>query len=244
MTKKKKKLTPNQIEYNKQVRRIKQFIYRAEKRGFVFEQNIIPEKPKRVTKKAIQRLKELKPDVLYSKAEYVSRETGELISGQTGRQIERKQAAQKSAQTRKIKKSTPKSKHVDPVNEIPTPEPQAPTITLPTGQQIGGTAPADFMDRLIISNWRSAVTEFMNSRFTNIMLSWLNKILDEHTEHEVATMLEASATAGYTINWEVMYKRAAMISYLAAVINFLPNTNEFFKEELMDAVEEMEDFDW
>ena len=51
-----RKLTKNQIEYNKQVRRIKNFIKRAEKRGYEFNEDILPKTPKRITKQAIKRL--------------------------------------------------------------------------------------------------------------------------------------------------------------------------------------------
>ena len=47
------------IEYEKQVKRIKQFISRAEKRGYRFIEDVVPQTPKRVTKQAVQRLKEI-----------------------------------------------------------------------------------------------------------------------------------------------------------------------------------------
>ena len=55
-----RKLTKNQIEYNKQVRRIKNFIKRAEKRGYEFNEDILPKTPKRITKQAIKRLEGIK----------------------------------------------------------------------------------------------------------------------------------------------------------------------------------------
>ncbi len=88
----KRKLTKNQIEFNKQVKRVKNFIRRATKRGFTFDVDI-PSMPKRVTQKALNAVKNLTPDVLYKKAQYVSVDTGELMTGTEGRAYERKQAA-------------------------------------------------------------------------------------------------------------------------------------------------------
>lgn len=99
-----RKLSANQQEYLKQVKRIKQFISRAEKRGFIFNENVIPEQPKRVTKKRIQELKEITPNVLYSLSEYVDTSTGEIITGKEGRTRERKASAYKASVTRRRNK--------------------------------------------------------------------------------------------------------------------------------------------
>lgn len=101
---KSKKTTANQREYAKQVKRIKSFISRAEKRGYRFESNILPETPQRITKKTIQRLQDLTPNKLYEKATTIDYETGEIIGGLEGRKLERKERARKSAETRKRKK--------------------------------------------------------------------------------------------------------------------------------------------
>lgn len=102
MAKKSKKLTPLQKEYQKQVKRIKQIITRAEKRGYRFEnkQSIIPPKPKRITQASIRRLKEIKPITLYKKSTYLT-DTGEVVKGTIGRTIERKESARKGVQKRR-----------------------------------------------------------------------------------------------------------------------------------------------
>lgn len=95
--------------YKKEQKRIRQFLNRAEKRGYLItdKQALIPELPKRVTKKALEKIREIKPISLYKKIEYVSRETGEIISGLRGRDIERSLSAQKAARTRFLKKEYP-----------------------------------------------------------------------------------------------------------------------------------------
>lgn len=101
---KKKKQSVVQQAYNKELRRIKQFINRAEKRGYLIPENIIPKRPKRVTSRSVESLRKINPEKIYKKSRYVDTETGEIIKGLAGREYERSKAAKKAAKTRKIKK--------------------------------------------------------------------------------------------------------------------------------------------
>ena len=98
------KQTPNQREYAKQLQRIKNAVKRAEKRGYIFDSDVVPQTPKRITKSAIQRLKEITTTKLYAKASYVVPDTGELVAGTEGRKIERNKSASKARITRQRKK--------------------------------------------------------------------------------------------------------------------------------------------
>ena len=98
---KKRKQTESEKLYSKQLKRIKQFIRRAEKRGFVFEEDIIPQKPKKVTKASVRKLEKLTPEKLYKKSLYLEESTGEIEEAQKRRKEERKQSARKAVKTRK-----------------------------------------------------------------------------------------------------------------------------------------------
>ena len=102
----KKKVSPLRQEFKKQQRRIRDFMRRAEKRGYTFEGFELPQMPKRVTKASVERLKELTAIKLYGKAQYVVPASKDLpeafvISGKKGRQLERKRAAQKAKETKR-----------------------------------------------------------------------------------------------------------------------------------------------
>lgn len=104
MAKRKSKQTSNQRAYAKQVKRIKQFIRRAEKRGYLFTENVLPQQPKRVTQASIRKLAQLTPEKLYQKAVYGGEASGgEIVKGVEGIKLERKVRAQKAAQTRKYR---------------------------------------------------------------------------------------------------------------------------------------------
>lgn len=97
----KKKQTEAEKLYAKQLKRINQFIRRARKRGFVFEEDVIPQKPKKVTKASVRKLEKLTPEKLYKKSLYLEESTGEIEEAQKRRKEERKQSAKKAAKTRK-----------------------------------------------------------------------------------------------------------------------------------------------
>lgn len=110
----KKKLTPNQAEFKKELRRINRFIKAAEARGFRFDKAIIPEMPTRVTKKRLDKIKELTPDVLYESSTYLDPSTGKVVTGAEGRKIERRRAAIKGATRRAQKARTGPAREYKP----------------------------------------------------------------------------------------------------------------------------------
>lgn len=118
------KQTALEQAYNKELKRIKQFMRRAEKRGYRWYDYELPKKPKKITEKSVARLKKLTPDVLYKKGGYIDQDTGEILEGVKGRTIERKTAAQKAAETRKRKKN--KVKKEKQKQEQPKTSKQAP----------------------------------------------------------------------------------------------------------------------
>lgn len=94
--KKKKRISATRKEYNRQRKRIQNFISRNKKRGFLFDENILPKIPKRVTKASVNRLKKLTPEKLYSKAKHLDTETGEITKGlQASKELRRKAREEK-----------------------------------------------------------------------------------------------------------------------------------------------------
>lgn len=100
-----KNLTPNQQAWEKELKRLQQFIRRAKKRGYTFPEDVIPETPKRITKNQLSKIKGINPQTLYSQAEFYNPETGETISGIEGRKFERKRSAKKAQLTKAIKQT-------------------------------------------------------------------------------------------------------------------------------------------
>ena len=100
-----KQKTQAERDYEKQVRRIEQFIRRAEKRGYRFEAGVLPPRPKKITQGSVRRLQKITPTKLYEKAQAISEETGHVVSGIQARKEERRAVALKAAETRKRRKA-------------------------------------------------------------------------------------------------------------------------------------------
>ena len=84
-----------------QLKRIRQFISRAEKRGYRFDSEFTEQ----LTGLSTQKLKNLTPKKLYEKSQAISEETGKVITGTERRKEERKEAAQKAQETRRRHKA-------------------------------------------------------------------------------------------------------------------------------------------
>lgn len=104
------------VEYKRQRRRIQSFMRKAEKRGYIFDYNL-PAIPKKITQASIRRLSKVTPDYLYKHSTYVNQETGELVSGVRGRDIERLRASRKAAATKRANQKSSQQFWTQPSQE-------------------------------------------------------------------------------------------------------------------------------
>ena len=220
-----------EVEYNRELKRIKQFIRRASKRGFIWEDSVIPEKPKKVTQKSVERLKKLTPTVLYKKGGYVDTETGELLPGTTGRHIERKKSAQKAKQTRKTK-----TRGKGTQNNQYTPEPEQPETEHTKGDY---EYYPDFTD-VVIANFIATLNQFPNAEGVPLLMSWLNRLIDDNGRGNVAQMLQDGASEGLIVTWETVYKATATKTYMTEMMNYLPDQGNLYADQIMDMIEQIE----
>lgn len=92
-------MTDLQKEYNKQRRRIQSFISRKKKEGFIWLDNPLPDKPKKITPASIRRLDKIRPEQLYKKANYIDPFTGEILAGTKGMAIRKNLRSQRATPT-------------------------------------------------------------------------------------------------------------------------------------------------
>lgn len=224
---KRRKQTPAERAYSKQVKRIRQFITRAEKRGYQFSEDVLPQRPKRVTQASVKKLAKITPEKLYKKAVYGGLATmGEIVPAIEGLKLERSLRAKKASQTRKYRLAHPTQQ---PAN---TPGFEPPENI---------SEDATFFDAVVISGFRSHVRQF-NERASGLLLSWLDKILSTNDAHDVATMLNDGAEAGLIVTYQIVYSQDKLTQYMSEMLNYLPESGPLFKAEIMDAMEEEEDY--
>lgn len=92
-------------EIRKERKRVQQNIRRMKKRGFFFDDFEVPSieytKTGNVSKKTMNKLKALTPNILYENARWVDTETGEILTGKERQKQEHHERSQKAAETRK-----------------------------------------------------------------------------------------------------------------------------------------------
>lgn len=217
-----KKLTQLQLDYKKQVKRLKQFVRRAEKRGYIVPENVIPKQPKRITKKSVERLKKITTKEIYSKSEKLDFETGELIPGEVGRKQERSESAKKAAKTRKENRYNAEkgeSEYYEPQYE-----------TFPSGADI------------IIGNFKAEMTRFPEVA-QPIVNQWLDRLLRDYSKEDVAEMLENAAAQGLGVDYSIAYREDLLLDRLSEMLDLLPGASTGNKIDIMEAMEYEEDWE-
>lgn len=181
--------TPEQVAtqkaYNKELKRIKQFIRRATKRGYEFSDNAIPAKPKTISESSVRALQRITPDTLYRKATYVEPTTGKKFTGEQGRKIERSRVSKKSAATRYGKEYKE--------DEIPD---FSRVVLAGVREEIERWAP--------FPNWTDFFTQ-TKERDKNILEMALNGAIESEGEKAVSDRLADNATEVNTLLQEILY---------------------------------------
>ena len=208
---KKNKLTKNQIAFKKQVTRIKNFIRRATKRGYEFSDNVIPTMPKRVTKKSIEKIKNIKPKDLYSKASYLDKSTGEIVSGSTGRKIERNLSTQKAKETRKNNNN---KRHSNNNKNY---------ITYET---------------VIMKNFYEYIKSFTSNKIRDSLFGMIKTLEHEQGRTEVAKALQNMPLQFHEILARCGYDSdKALMEFETSFLEYFPNVSEQYKKDLMEKLE-------
>lgn len=208
---KKNKLTKNQIAFKKQVTRIKNFIRRATKRGYEFSDTVIPTMPKRVTKKSIEKIKNIKPKDLYSKASYLDKSTGEIVSGSTGRKIERNLSAQKAKETRKNNNN---KRHSNNNKNY---------ITYET---------------VIMKNFYEYIKSFTSNKIRDSLYGMIKTLEYEQGKSEVAKALQNMPLQFHEILARCGYDSdKAIMEFETSFLEYFPNVSEQYKKDLMEKLE-------
>lgn len=98
-----------------------------------------------------------------------------------------------------------------------------------------------FFDQTTIAQYKEHVRGF-NEVCSNLLLGWLDRIITSNGVHDTAIMLNKGAEAGYIVTYQIAYDRDKLMGYISAMMNYLPEAGTLFKEEMMDAFEQEEDY--
>ena len=91
----------------------------------------------------------------------------------------------------------------------------------------------------VINAYRAHVKTF-NPNAQRLLLSWLDRILQQNSKEDVATMLEDGASHGHILNYTIVYSSEKLYDYMAEMLDYLPEAGPLFKSQLLEAMEEQE----
>lgn len=224
--KKRHSVSPTKQAYSKQVKRIKQFIRRAEKRGYIFSENVIPPKPKRITSASVRRLQRITPEKLYKNAAYVSELTlGEIVRANVGLKLEKQKAQEKRKQTL-LKKKLKKKKRL---------------------KQLGFTNETSSVllrseySQTVVYNFLYTLEKFVNSDGYPVLKDFIDKAIQFNGMDKTAEMIVKVVENEGMIDGQTMYYTTLTNNYISRMLKYLP-LDETTKIKLYDSLEDTENF--
>lgn len=220
-------------EYRKQRRRIQSFVRKAEKRGYIFSENIIPAIPKRITAASIHRLENITPEKLYKKAAYVSELTyGEIVKAKTGRALEKKKSQEKRKETIRRKKEEKKRKK----------KPNKPVKPLDFTDNISDeTLDTGGYAQVVILNFLTALEKYVRAEGYGILRRVIDDEIEKNGTNKVAKMITDMINEQGMIDGFVMYNETVLTTYISKMLKYMP-VDEETRTELYDALDNGEDF--
>lgn len=227
-----------QQQYNKQVKRINQFVKRAEKRGYTFADNIIPKKPKTLTKKSIERLEKLTANTLYKKAKY-STEEGKSVSGAQGRKYERKQATRKAQKTRQENKKRRTIQYTENISVVDQgTEFKEDVVSLTSSAEL---TILQFKSNIyqLIGKAKGGKSDYNGTKIINFVEQQIAKF----GHYEVAEMLNEGARNDLIVTYEVLYNDDLSARFILDMMDYLPDVGDVYKEEVAEWIESFESWE-
>lgn len=109
------------MAYKHELNRLHRAMHKAEKEGYIFSENALPQTPKRITENSVARLKKIKPVDMKVKGQKYDVETNSIITGKEAVKKAKRHAIEKRKETIRIKKQAEAEFWSNPE---PTQEPQ------------------------------------------------------------------------------------------------------------------------
>lgn len=201
-------------EYKKLRTKILNRIRSLEKRGYKIELKT-PKIPKKKTEASIRSLEKFTLERLYKRSTYHGFASyGEEVTGEKGRQLERKQRARKAKETRKQKKFKKKTEKRETFDE-------------------------SFFARNTINVWYAQVQACINGRFAGALLKWMDRLIADNGVDAVAKMLNDGEAVGVVFTFDVAYDSVSFNRYTSELIQYLPDQGKLYYEDMEEYKEEL-----
>lgn len=94
-----------------------------------------------------------------------------------------------------------------------------------------------FFDEVVIEQWRNTLEKFAKGACYNLLKAWVNTMIAENGIHNTAVMLEQGAQNGNILNREIAYNETEFTSYIANMMDYLPDQGILYKEQTLDKID-------
>lgn len=191
---------------------------RAMARGYIFPERLF-HIHKNINKKAVESLKKLTTKELYKKAKYSGWYVPEgkvVVSGEEGRKLERKAAAQKAKETRERKKHE---------TELP-----------PQDDMFARTVVQNYINRIeqVPTIIRKGEPE---GGAKKLLLSWINQMIKENGYWGASEMILKGEESGTLLTFKVLNYFDIAVQYIGMMIVYLPEYGVQYGEEVLDRLD-------
>lgn len=213
-----RKRTPNQEIFMQQRKRLQQSKYYAQKKGFKFDSDPVPEMPKRVTKQAIERIMKMSTEDLYPLASSgLDLETGEKIENPIeARKLQKEQQRKRRSKAQKkryIKEQ--KEKEYEHINIQYEHEP-----ILNLSQQV-------------VDNVISDINHLPTKMATKLISFIKNLVIEKGVDAVAQAMMDMDGDFHYYLELVKYSSDGAVELYASDLVNHLPELEEEQKIDLL-----------
>lgn len=215
MATKKKKLTPLQQAYSKELDRLKRAVKKAEKNGFEIDKEMLPKTPKRITKQSLSKIKSMKNDVVYNWERVNEPETKEP-------EPKEPEAETKEPQPKHDREKYNQKQHKKQQEQTKEDYPK-------------------FSD-MVISNFYVDISHFP-SMAEPMLRSWIGELINQYGRDDVAEMLENAKASGIWISYQIAYSKDLLLGMISDMMDYLPDASDWFKKDLAEKFEFDEDWE-
>lgn len=207
----------------KERRRLQQALYRARKQGFIFDDDVLPKKPKKITPASVKRLEYITPGNLKNKGRFLIKETGEILTTKSKRnreqikedikqQNKRKREIGSSLKTNKGGKFNLKSNNNDVMEYH------------------------DF-NTSIVMNFKSYISGFPEG-IAVPLLDLVNTLIKEEGFESVSEALQNMPKEFHEyLHQHGHDSQSAVSDFASNLINYLPDVSIQYKKDMMDRFE-------
>ena len=172
-----KKLTQTQKDYRKQRRRVQQAVKKLEKIGYIFDENVVPKIPKKVTKASVQRLAKITPEKLREKSEYI---IGDKLVKYKTHKKEIKQEIKRIRESLKQEQEKPVIDYIPTVSYIDIFR-ETVINSLPDSRAFyhGRNEPATFKD---FSGYKNIIISLLDDSIAENGVEYVERLLEENSD--------------------------------------------------------------